>query len=203
MVLLPPAFDPARRWSDLVVALGRYAPVLAPDLTVSLDRPVILEEPALRVLAAISGSGAESATLCGVGLGALIALTVAAGFGDRVSALVLSVTRTPESTALLSLQHGVRQLLSAGTLQRLGGGPSQVLAALDQVRPVDYRAVAGRVATPTLVLVGERDVANLGPSTRLAAAVPQAQLRVVAKAGAGWQCTQPDRLAELVAGFRA
>jgi pimeloyl-ACP methyl ester carboxylesterase len=175
--------------------------VLTPDIRPNPDRPVVLEEPALAVLAAVSAAGLDAAALCGIGYGAMVAMMVAAGFGERVTALVLSTARTPESTALLSIHHGVRALLPAAMLQRLGGRTDQVVQALDQVRAVDYRNWAGRIEVPTLVLVGQRDVANLAPIQALARGIANAKLQIVAGAGAGWQHEEPERFATLAAEF--
>ncbi|HEY5821607.1 MAG TPA: alpha/beta hydrolase [Propionibacteriaceae bacterium] len=198
IALLTPAYANTADWVPLATALGRHRQVLTPDLTPAQGRQVVLEDPALAVLATVSQSGADAAVLCGLGFGAMVAMTVATGFPDRVTRLVLSTTRTPESTALLSVQHGVRGLVPATTLQRLGGRPRQVIDLLDQVRSLDYRGWIGRVTVPALILVGELDVANLGPSRRLAAALPHAELKVVADAGPGWPQSQPERYAELV-----
>ena len=199
--LLPPAGESATDWAPLVASLSAQRLLLTPEVAAAEDHPVILEEPALATLAAISAAGLDRAALLGLGLGAMVAMTVAAGFGSRVSALVLSPVRRPESTALLSLHNGIRQLVPAATAQRLGMRPGQVLDLLDQVRPLDYRGWVQRVEAPTLVLVGERDVANIGASIRLAGALTHARLEIVPGAGAGWQRDQPDRTAELVAAF--
>lgn len=202
-MLLPAAGSSGEHQADLAAALRRRARVLTPDLSVRRNRPVILEDPALTTLAAISRADWDAAALCGLGFGAMTALTVAAGFPGRVSGLVLSTARTPESTALLSLQHGWQGLLPAATAQRLGAGSDQVTGLFDQVRPSDYRTWISKVSEPALVLVGDRDVANLGPSTRLAAALPHGRLQIVSRAGAGWASSQPDRYAELVLAYLA
>lgn len=200
-MLLPPAPRPGQDWSAVATALGPDRTVLTPDLTPRPDRALVLEEPALAALAAVSRAGLDAAALVGVGYGAMVAMMVGAGFGERVTAMVLSTARTPESTALLSLHRGVRGLLPAAMQQRLGGRTDQVVAALDQVRAIDYRSWIGRVSVPTLVLVGQRDVANLGPSHVLARTVTNATLQIVAGAGAGWQRDQPERFATLATEF--
>lgn len=209
VVLLPPAPqpEPARsaqpliEWSSLARALGNDRTILTPKVDPSPDRPVVLEGAALAVLAAMSGADLATAALCGIGYGAMVAMLVAADFGDRVSSLVLSTARTPESTAVLSLHRGVRNLLPAMTVQRLGWRTDQVVELLDQVRPLDYRAFGDRIEVPTLVLVGERDVANFGPSQAVARIVPGATLQVVPGATAGWQRREPERFAALAAAF--
>jgi pimeloyl-ACP methyl ester carboxylesterase len=128
----------------------------------------------------------------------MIALQVAAGFPERVSALVLMTRHRYQTRALLSVSEGVVGLLPVGTLQRLGVRPRRIVELLDRVRPVDFRLLAPQVSVPALVLVGEQDRANRGPSAALAKALPQGRLRVVPGAGAEWPYERPDELAELV-----
>jgi pimeloyl-ACP methyl ester carboxylesterase len=196
VVWLPPAQPVAR--DGIVAALTRVGPVLTPELTPPAGA-VILEGPALEVLAAISGHGADRAVLCGWGLGTMVALQVAAGFPDRVSALLLMTHHRYETRALLSVSEGVLGLLPAGTLQRLGVRPRRIVELLDRVRPVDFRLLAPLVSVPALVLVGDRDRANRGPSAALAKMLPMGRLRVVPGAAADWQNERPDQLAELLA----
>jgi hypothetical protein len=50
-------------------------------------------------------------------------------------------------------------------------------------------------------VVGERDVANRGPSGVLAGSLPLGNLRVVPKAGQEWQIQQPHLVAQLLVEF--
>ena len=84
----------------------------------------------------------------------MVALQVAAGFPDRVSALLLITHHRYDTRALLSVTEGVVGLLPIGTLQRLGVRPQRVVELLDRVRPIDCRVLAPRVSVPALVLVG-------------------------------------------------
>ena len=200
VVWLPPAGEAAQ--DEIAAALTRVGSILTPELTPP-GGPVILEGPALEVLAAISASGADRGVLCGWGMGTMVALQVAAGFPERVSALVLMTHHRFETRALLSVSEGVMGLLPVGTLQRVGVRPRRIVELLDRVRPVDFRLLAPQVSVPALVLVGEQDRANRGPSAALAKALPQGRLVVVPGAGADWPAERPEDLAELSARFLA
>ena len=125
---------------------------------------MILEGPALIVLGAISAAGTDRAVLVGHGWGSMVALQVAATHHERVAALMLSTNARLETIALRSLYHGVLSLLPATVVQQLGARPPQVLDLFDQARPADFRSLAGRIPVPALVIVGEQDAANRGPS---------------------------------------
>lgn len=201
VALLPGLRETRAQTMALMTALADGARVLTPDITVSTTSPVILEDPALTVLSAISAATTDRAVLVGHGWGSMVALQVAATHAERVAALMLSTNARLETIALRSLYHGVISLLPATVVQRLGARPAQVLDLLDQVRPADSRSLAERVPAPALVIVGEQDVANRGPSAVLARSLQLGNLRVVPRAGAGWRAQQPQVIAKLLAEF--
>jgi pimeloyl-ACP methyl ester carboxylesterase len=177
------------------------APVLTPDIGVRGNAPVILEDPALNVLAAMPAANTDRVVLVGHGWGSMVALQVAATQGERVAALMLSTNAQLQTITVRSIFYGVLGLLPATVVQRLGGKPAEVAALFDQVRPVDFKPLAERVRAPAVVIVGERDVANRGPSAVLAKSLQLGNLRVVPRAGSGWQAQQPKLIAELLVDF--
>jgi pimeloyl-ACP methyl ester carboxylesterase len=201
VVLLPALHDSSTQTTDLKEALTDVAHVLTPDITVSTTATVILEDPALRVLNAMSSAGTDRAVLVGHGWGSMVALQIAATRGERVAALLLSTNARLETIVVRSLYYGLLSLLPAAVVQQLGGQPPEVLNLLDQVRPADFRSLAERAPAPALVIVGEQDVANRGPSASLARSLPLGNLRVVPQAGAGWRAQQPQVVARLLVEF--
>jgi pimeloyl-ACP methyl ester carboxylesterase len=201
VVLLPGLADTDAQTTAQKAALEKLEPVLTPDIALSQTEPVILEDPALSVLAAISEAKTDQAVLVGHGWGTMVALHIAANHGERVAALMLSTNARLQTIMVRSIFHGVLGLLPATVVQRLGGKPADVADLFDQVRPVDFKPLAERVQAPALVVVGERDIANRGPSAALAKSLPLGNLRVVPQAGPGWQAERPQLIAELLIDF--
>jgi len=139
--------------------------------------------------------------LCGLSLGALIALRYAGDHPERVRRLVVcaGIARLP--WYFRGLQYGiagiVRVLPSARVRKGLVSGlPEQHrTAALQEIAHVDARAASRTLRTaagfklqrlppmPTLVLCGERDRVNVKLSRRLAKTLPDARFEVVPAAG--------------------
>lgn len=201
VVLLPSLHDTSTQTTALQAALVEVAEVLTPDITASTDKAVILEDPALKVLDAMSTAGSDRAVLVGHGWGSMVALQIAATREERVAALMLSTNARLETIVVRSLYYGILSLLPARVVQQLGARPAEVLNLLDQVRPADFRSLAERAKAPALVIVGEQDVANRGPSAALARSLPLGNLRVVPRAGAGWRAQRPRVVADLLVEF--
>jgi pimeloyl-ACP methyl ester carboxylesterase len=201
VVLLPGLHDSSAQTTALKAALDDVAQVLTPDITVSTTTTVILEDPALRVLETIDTAGTDRAVLVGHGWGSMVALQVGATHEELVAALMLSTNAHLETILVRSLYYGILNLLPAAIAQQLGARPPDVLDLLDRVRPADFRSLVERVTAPALVVVGEQDVANRGPSATLAGSLPLGNLRVVPHAGAGWWAQQPQVVATLLIEF--
>jgi pimeloyl-ACP methyl ester carboxylesterase len=201
VVLLPGLHDTGTQTTTLQAALADVTQVLTPDITVSTTTTVILEEPALRVLDAMSTAGTDRAVLVGHGWGSMVALQIAATREERVAALMLSTNARLETIVVRSLFYGILSLLPVRVVQQLGARPAEVRDLLDQVRPADFRSLAERVPAPALIIVGEQDVANRGPSAALARSLPLGNLRVVPQAGAGWRAEKPRVVADLLVEF--
>jgi pimeloyl-ACP methyl ester carboxylesterase len=201
VVVLRPATSPGGSvdaWVDAWRPYGRTA--LVPDLDPGPGL-VVLESPGLEALAILSASGAERAVLCGSGYGAMVALHVAANYPERVAALVLTTASRLVDRQRRGIADAVYGLLPVSRVQQLRGPQGRVLELLDQVRTVDWTPFAGRVQTPALVVLGDRDAINRGPSRRLAAVLPDSELVVVPGAKEGWVAREPAALAEAAAPF--
>jgi len=198
VVLLPGLNDASAQTTAQQAALQRVGPVLTPDIGVSGTGPVILEDPALKVLTAISAAKTDQVALVGHGWGGMVALHIAATHGEQIAALVLSTNARLHTIMVRSILYGVLSLLPATVVQQLGGKRADVAALFDQVRPVDFKPLAERTHAPALVVVGEQDVANRGPSAALAKSLPLGNLHVVPRAGPDWRALQPGLVAQLL-----
>jgi pimeloyl-ACP methyl ester carboxylesterase len=176
--------------------LGQDFQVLRPELVPYEGLPGGLERLAERVVAVIEDRGLASACVCGVGIGAMVALQAAADHPDRVERLALVTRQVAVSPILLSLPAAVLGLLPATTLARLGAGQDQLLALLDQVRPVDFARLAPRVHAPSTVICAQRDPVNRRSSAALSRDLPNGQLEFLPAAGPDWLAEHPHLLTE-------
>ncbi|HEY0238566.1 MAG TPA: hypothetical protein VGC37_07975 [Friedmanniella sp.] len=181
----------AEAWTKAWAAQERAA--LVPDLAPGPGL-VVLESPGLEALAALSASGADRAVFYGSGYGAMVALHIAANYPERVAALVLSTAGRLLDRQRRGIADAVYGLLPVSRVQQLHGPQARVLELLDQVRTVDWNPFADRVRTPALVVLGDRDPINRGPSRRLAAVLPNSELVVVPGAKEGWATRDPTAL---------
>ena len=175
-------------------------------------------------LALADALGWDRFALVGYSMGGMVAQVVALEAPARVDGLVLMDTSPgrPDGIdpALVALGEaaaragGLRALLAGPGASPLppalrtyaenalaSASPMWLALSAELVTQRDRLERLRAVRTPTLVLVGEHDHPFVGPSRRMAEAIPGARLAVVPGAGHSPQSEQPEAWWAALAGF--
>lgn len=182
LVLLPGVGSGSEAWQPQVEAFGAEREVLTPRLR--LNGKFTFAGEAERLWHELPGDPVE---LCGLSLGALVALQMALVRPGRVERLALCAgfARLPVRGRLLMGMVGAAAGLVPSRIRGELGGLERraVRAVFREGRRFDVSGDLDRLTMPTLVLCGERDRANAPLSEWLARALPDARLTVVPGAG--------------------
>lgn len=176
-----------------------FAPRIA-GLADDDPRPFSLAAAAADVVRSLDDRDIDRGHLCGLSLGAMVAVQVAIDHPDRVASLVLSGGQVHPPRALMALQSVLTRVLPARLVAPDGTSKRRILAVLGEVARVDFRPHLARVDAPTLVLCGSSDRANLPGARALAAGIPEARLRIV-DGGHELNTEKPDEFAAELAAF--
>lgn len=154
-----------------------------PGLTARVNDTFTLERAAAEVIAGLDHRGIDRAHLCGLSLGAILALQIAINHPHRVASLILSGGQVRPPRLLMPIQIALMRVLPARLVAPDGTDRHRVIEVLKEVARVDFRSQIGSISVPTLVLCGSKDVANLPAARHLARDIPNARLRVMAGGG--------------------
>lgn len=191
--------DGPESWAHQVAALPPgFAGV---PLDVLDDGGFGLASAAEDVVRALDRRGVERAHLCGLSLGAMIALQTALGHPDRVASLVLAAGQVRPPRLLMAAQLVVMRLLPERVVASGSASKAQMLAVLRAVADTDFSDALASVGVPTLVLCGSRDRANLPAARTLAAGIPGAGSRILEGAGHQANAQAPEAFSEALAAF--
>lgn len=200
-------------WEPQIQALSGDREVLAPDLVPAYRRGLEAAVDEVTRLASSYGS----VELCGLSLGGLVALRVAAERFEENDRLVVCAAfhRLPPGT-----RRRVRGLAAVARFAPKGFLHRQLAAdipepyrtrALDEIAPFRPRELSrlmweaagaeldpSRIVARTLVLCGERDEANLPLARVLAEGVPNSTFALVPDAGHLANLDNPDAFSALL-----
>ncbi len=162
----------------LPAGFAGWAPTI-PGLSDLGTDPFTLDGAVASVCEDVDERGLRAVHLCGLSLGAMVALRMAILHPERVQSLTLSGGQARPPRWIMQLQQRVFAALPA----RVVGGDDRTKAALLQVMAevsgVDMRPDLASVQAPTRVVCGRGDWPNRPAARMLARSLPQAEARLL------------------------
>ena len=149
------------------------------------------------------GRRGEPVALCGLSLGAVLALNCATDHPEKVCALVLIAAQYRMPKTLLKLQNLLFKVMPKSAFEGMGFPKKDVIALCKEMAELDFSDSLDRISCPTLVVCGEKDSANLKAAKQLAEAIRGSRLAIVPGAGHEVNVEAPEELAALLRDFFA
>lgn len=186
VVLLHDVAVTPQSWQHQVEEFGAEVPAIAPWLVgLRPGRAVEFSLPnaAAGVVTELDRFGAPQGRLCGVGLGATVALETALTAPERVERLVLCAPLVKPPGWAMKLQRAAVKMMPARRFAAQGLRKDQVVAAMSAMSQLALSGRPADLAVDTMIVIGEQDRANLPAAKMLAATIPGARLQIVPEAG--------------------
>ena len=143
------------------------------------------------------------AGLCGLSLGAVLALDYAIRHPHKVGVLVLIAPQYKMPRTLLRMQNLVFRFMPERAFAQSGVGKEGLIRLTASMMPLDFRDGLARVSCPALILLGEKDAANRKAAKELVGLLSHGTLRVIPGAGHEVNLEAPRELAAAVRNFTA
>lgn len=188
-------------WDETIRALGPEPDAACPDLFGLCGGGVQDYSGLYAAFEGYTGGFPEPVALCGLSLGAVLALDYAIRHPERVCKLVLIAPQYRMPKMLLKLQNIVFRLMPERAFAGAGMGKKGIIRLTSSMIPLGFRGKLDHVTCPTLVLWGERDTANRKAAGELAKRLPDAAAREIPGAGHEVNRDAPRELAAAIRGF--
>ena len=118
---------------------------------------------------------AEPLRLCGLSLGAVLALDYAIRHPDKVAALIWIAGQLRSPTALVDVQNLVFRCLPGRMFEGMGLSKGNAIQLARSMRSLDLTPGLSQVTCPVDVVCGQRDRANRKAALELRAGIPGAE----------------------------
>ena len=143
----------------------------------------------------------EEIVLCGLSLGAVLALNYAIDHPDKVKALVLIAAQYKMPKKLLKFQNMLFRFMPNATIKQFGFKKADVISLCDTMAELDFRDSLCKVSCPVLIVCGEKDDANKKASKELASYLSNSCYRELLKTGHEANIEDPEGLAAVLQRF--
>ena len=140
----------------------------------------------------------EPLRICGLSLGALLALDFAIRHEDKVASLVLIGAQYKVPTFLIDFQNILFRCMPGKSFDGMGLSKSDTIKLSHSMRSLDFTSRLNRVTCPVTILCGEKDSANIKASKKLDGLLPYATLQIVPGAGHEINKDAPEAIAAIL-----
>ena len=186
----------AQDWKEVVCQLSS-SKVECPELFSSMENEISYPQ-ILGDLERRYSNAKEPLRICGLSLGALLAIDFAIRHGDKVASLVLIGTQYKVPSLLIDFQNLIFRCMPNKAFESMGLSKSNTIKLAHSMRALDFTAQLSGILCPVNILCGEKDSANLKASKKLNEILPKATLQIVPGAGHEINKDAPEAIAAIL-----
>ena len=195
-ILLHGLGQTAQDWKEVVCQLSS-SNVECPELFSSMEKEISYHQ-ILGDLERRYSNAKEPLRICGLSLGALLAIDFAIRHGDKVASLVLIGTQYKVPSLLINFQNLIFRCMPNKAFESMGLSKSNTIKLAHSMRALDFTAQLSGILCPVNILCGEKDSANLKASKKLNEILPKATLQIVPGAGHEINKDAPEAIAAIL-----
>lgn len=191
----------AQSWNDVIRASSSDGSHQTLDLIDMIDSAESTYKQLYTKLAAYLSKEKEPFELCGLSLGAVLALNYAIKHPKKVSSLVLITPQYRMPKTLLKIQNMVFRLMPESKFKETGLSKQSMIALCDSMKDLDFSGSLAKVNSPTLIICGQKDSANMKQARKMADSMPSAVFKSIDDAGHEINAEAPALLAMVLDEF--
>lgn len=140
----------------------------------------------------------EPLCICGLSLGAILALDFAIRHEDKVSALILIAAQYKVPRLLIDFQNLLFHCMPNKFFADMEISKNNMIRLSRSMRSLDFTHQLDKITCPVTIVCGEKDRANLKASRKLKELLPQAKLHIILGAGHEINKTAPKDIAAIL-----
>lgn len=139
--------------------------------------------------------------LCGISLGAVLAVNYTIYHKEKVKSLVLIAPQYKMPRLLLKLQNIIFNFMPDSSFQKIGITKSDLIQLTDSMTNLDFSRQLQDITCTSLIICGSKDTANKKAAKYMADSLPAAQIRMIKNAGHEINVEAPKTLTEILTSF--
>ena len=175
--------------------------ISCPELFALLGQHNATYENIYRAFSAFCNKIPGALNLCGLSMGAMLAMQYSLENPAKVRSIVLIGAQYKVPKLLLKLQNSIFRLLPDRFFSTKSIQKESFIKLAESMTGFDFSDKLSNIPCPTLIVCGEKDRPNRKAAESMAANIPNAQLRTITGAGHEVNVDAPQDLASLLQAF--
>ncbi len=140
----------------------------------------------------------EPFCICGLSLGALLALDYTIRHGDKVASLILIGVQYKVPSLVIDLQNLIFRCMPKKAFENMGMSKHDTIRLCHSMRSLDFSSGLNKIVCPVTIICGEKDGANLKASKQLKELLTNSELHIVPEAGHEINQCAPESIAAIL-----
>lgn len=170
-------------WNEILISLPKHIEPLCPSLFGLLEDGEISYERMYTALEKYIEEFSEPVNLCGISLGAVLALNYTIDHIEKVSSLVLIAPQYKMPKLLLKIQNMVFHVMPEHSFSKSGLKKSDMIQLTKSMAPLNFQKDLHKITCPSFIICGERDKANRKAAKALTNLIPGAGFGLIDSTG--------------------
>lgn len=197
-ILLHGMGQTASSWDKLTSYFPESSEAVRPELSAFFTEGCCLYSEIYANFCEYCGSFSEKINLCGLSLGAVLALNYSIDFPQMVNSLVLIAPQYKMPKFLLKMQNVIFRFMPESSFKEIGFTKKDFITLTNSMADLDFTYLLKRVTRPVLILCGEKDNANKKAAMKLAEALPNARFGIIKNSRHEVNADNPQELANRI-----
>lgn len=194
----------AQSWTKTVSAMEQFGgelDIVCPDLTELLQNKMPCWDELYKSFEEYCLDIGEPVNICGLSLGAILALQFCAEHPDRVNKAVFIGAQFVMPKLMLRLQNAIFRFMPQSAFNGTGFGKKEFLSLAKSMETLDLRDDLKKIICPALVIVGENDKPNKKAAIQMNEQIQGSELLIVKGSGHEVNADMPDELGKALCVF--
>ncbi len=191
----------ASSWNPTISFLDNQRTISCPELSSFLKQAPYTYERLYQHFSAYCNLISVPLHLCGLSLGAVLALHYAIDHPENVQSLILIAPQFQMPKGLLRFQNILFHFMPKKVFTSTGFSKETFMHLTQSMMSLNFTDALKYILCPVLVLCGEKDNANQKAARQLANRLINAELEIIPDAGHEVNQEQPEKLAAVMEQF--
>ena len=186
----------ASSWDETISFLPNTSEIVCPELSDFFSEGNCYYSKMYTAFCDYCNNFSEPLNLCGLSLGAVLALNYAIDYPRRVKSLILIAPQYDMPKFLLKVQNVLFKFMPESQFKDIGLTKKDFITLTNSMADMDFTSGLEKVSCPVLVLCGEKDNVNKKAAVKVAEKLSKAKFSTIENSGHEVNIDNPNGLAK-------